>query len=817
MPKFEQPQPYSPEEQTEVKEEMERQADEQRKTSEQQPSAEETLKPQEEGGKEPLVEELELGIREEKQSIEAGEQERRQEEEVRKVKEKEKQNVLHELKEEPAPEVIESVHRAERKSEVIKTPEQILIEARENFARAQLDKVETLKTVKKFKGESLINAIKSSDSETIAEYDEQTKNLVDKGIPATLMTAEEKQVYYDAQTRRDAFISHIESCGIKNVQACKMYEDIIEHNRAKEQYQDALKNTRATMYEKALDEIEKLGVPKEKANELMRQKIDEIAKTTVVAEANNLYGTKTKIGLEAKGDASFFEKSWKTAGKAVEWYRKLPLKYKLMVSAGLLAGGVAAGAAGGATGAALAAGVVTGRWFQRSFGGAATAVGLESLIKRSQEKRAEKKTFKEFGDKLSEIIENNDKSLDERLFELEGKKKGEKTSRYILAGTAGAVVASGLLGRAIRWGLEETGIGKSVKESVTGWFEHKPPSPELAVSHGPGYIPTAEDQEIFKEKPILLYGESYEVLRGGPQIAEKGDSVWKIIGRQMSERYGEKFDNLDEARKTYLIDALKDRVAVDPEKFGITNVDQIEAGKTYNLLPGSRIEIEELMDKAKTLEEGIASQITEHDKMIEDWVKNHPGESLTTEKVDEILFGGKTEISDIEKYEEIASAKRAGTPIEIPGQEEAAQAEELPGEPEAEDSRFKAEYPYSPEEKRQMGERIMDYNEKAQVRAIGYAQPEYQTVRNVKVNIFLQEFPPRHRAWDMWRMNPNYSRYSPYEFRHHVRAAEIIRNYHPHNRGIGQMTIGRFFQTYGPRRFPMPFPPPPPPPFGRPF
>jgi len=800
MPGFEQPKPYSQEEQEEIKNELERQADEKRKN----------IQPEEK-----TPEELEPELREEKEETKG-------------------ETVSEKPPEEPK-------EKTEEKAE--KTEEQVLTEARENFARAQLDKAETLKTVKKFKGESVFNSVKPTDAEIIAKYDKQTKELADKGIAATLMTEEEKQAYYDALTRKKDFEEFFRTKGLNEEQADKIYEDVIAHNKAKEQYQEALKDMRVGMYEKALDEIEKLGLPEEKANELMRQKMEKIAKTTVVDEANNLYDKKNAVRLELKGEANVFEKIWNKAGKGAEWYRKQKTWKKLAISGAVFATGFGAGAAMGVSGGALVSGLFVGRFGQRIFGGLASSVGLEALIKQSQEKQAEKRTFKKFGDKLSELIKTNDKSLDERLLELTGKKESEKTRRYILAGAFGAMIASGLLGRAIRWGIQETGVGSSVKEIIKYTLEKfgvgKPPLPELAISHGPGYVPhEALEYSAYEPPPGPEY-PAYEVLRGGPQIASKGDSVWKVIGRQLSDRYGEKFNGLDEARKTYVIDSMKDKVAANLEKYGLANIDQIQAGKTYDFLPGSQSEIEAAFGEAEAIKENIASQIAEHNGAIEDWVKNHPGESLTSEKVDEILFGKKIgpALEEAEKglnrpLAEMNPDEALPSKEELPGeyvQESKITKEELPGEyvEESKVEKVMQSEKNLPSESRnvqtyeQMSEKQlagqMLNNEISQVRTIGYAQPEYQVVRNIKVNVFLQEFPPRHQAWDAWRVNPHYRHYSPYEFRHHLRAAEIIRSHHPgfHNRGIGHMTVGRFFQTFGPRRFPIPLPPPPP--FGRPF
>jgi len=423
---------------------------------------------------------------------------------------------------------------------------------------------------------------------------------------------------------------------------------------------------------------------------------------------------------------------------------------------------------------------------------------LEGLIKRFQEKRAEKKTFKEFGDKLSEFIKNNDQSLDERLLELTGKKKSEKIKRYILAGAAGTVVASGLLGRVIRWGVEETGLGKSIKGAVTGGFEHKPPSPELAVSHEPGYVPhEALEYPAYGPPPGPEY-PAYELPRGGPEIAGKGDSVWKIIGRQLSDRYGEKFNNLDEARKTYVIDALKDKVAANPEKYGLTDVDQIQAGKTYDFLPGSKMEIDKVFENADALKQAQLESILEHNKAIKDWVTVHPGERLTTEKIDEILYGRKISPVKYSPYEIRPAEETSG--------EYVPKKEELPGE-----EIIKAKPEIKPEEMRWSSEtesqmqEIMANNEMACIKAIGFTEGEYKAIANLKIGKLIEQIPSRDQAWEIWRSDkamdidlPHDGIYGAIEFGRHIKLAEFIRSYQPGD-WVKEMTVKEFLQRFGPK------------------
>ncbi|MGM0629078.1 MAG: hypothetical protein ACQESA_01515, partial [Patescibacteria group bacterium] len=184
----------------------------------------------------------------------------------------------------------------------------------------------------------------------------------------------------------------------------------------------------------------------------------EILKTTVADEAIELHNEKMNALLEEKSE-SLRDKALEMGKNAANWYRKWPLRYKLGISALFFGASVGAGAIGGATGLALAGGVVAGSGIQRLLSGAATAVGLDVLIHKSQDKKTEKETLKQFAEGFEEKIKNSNAQIDERLFELEGKKTGERYRRYILSGTAGALVGTGVVGKAFGNVMDWIGSG----------------------------------------------------------------------------------------------------------------------------------------------------------------------------------------------------------------------------------------------------------------------------------------------------------------------------------------------------------------------
>ncbi|MBU1289883.1 hypothetical protein KKG85_01415 [Patescibacteria group bacterium] len=477
---------------------------------------------------------------------------------------------------------------------------------------------------------------------------------------------------------------------------------------------------------------------------------------TIAAEANKLYDKKTELDLELRGGASRFEKVLNISKKVVEKYRKMPLKYKLMLSAGLLAGGVAAGAVGGAAGAAMVTGVVAGRWFQRVLGGSAAAVGLEGLIKRSQEKKAGKEVTAEFADKLMESIKNGDKKLDEKLLELEGGKKWEKYRRFALAGSMGALIASGWTAKA---------LGNVIPHEWADWAKEK-------VGLGAEAAPTVENQGTVPaegtvpEAKVVPESAPMETGGGFVEVAGKGDSVWKMAEEQLAKNYGEKFAGLDGARKTYLIDAIKGKIAADPGKFGLEDIDKIKVGQKidFSSIFEDKAGMDEIFGDASALKQAALENITNNDKILGDWTAAHPGEELTSGKIDEILTNKGVEIN-------------------------------------LDDQRFKTYLEAQPELPEEGVDPFLE-NEMAHIKAFGFSKAEYEAIKSVKVSELLEKIPSSKEAWEIFNQPggakaiglPSDGKLGAIEFNRQIKLAEFIRGFNP-SANIKQMSVSRFLRT----------------------
>ncbi len=107
-------------------------------------------------------------------------------------------------------------------------------------------------------------------------------------------------------------------------------------------------------------------------------------------ETNDLLGefdknTEKKIG----GKAEWVMEKARATG---EWYKKQPLKYKLLLSGSLIATASASAAIGGTVGITIATAAFTGKLTQRTLGGLATFISAEGWLKKSAEKGGKERT-----------------------------------------------------------------------------------------------------------------------------------------------------------------------------------------------------------------------------------------------------------------------------------------------------------------------------------------------------------------------------------------------------------------------------------------
>lgn len=315
-----------------------------------------------------------------------------------------------------------------------------------------------------------------------------------------------------------------------------------------EHYKEALREYRDHLKESRLEGLE---------GEALEKEAKQIILETVAGEANKLYDAKTDIKLEKCEKDSGLEIFGKNIKKIGTWYRKLPLKYKMVLPVALLGTAVAT-LAGAVVPSTIITGVFVGSLAQRLLGGAAVGVATEGGWQKIQEREEKTGVEKKFKDGFLAALEEKNDDFDQKLLEIEGGKKAARVRRIAAGGIVGSFIGGGYIGRAI------------------DWWRGEAPIPEV----------TAPVSEI---PPVEA-------------IVQPGDSVWSITEDQLQEKGY--FDGLkgsaDEilAKKTYLIDAIKDKIAANPNEFGIGS------GNADKIFPGDKLDLTSIF-KEKSLLDGL--------------------------------------------------------------------------------------------------------------------------------------------------------------------------------------------------------------------
>ena len=135
---------------------------------------------------------------------------------------------------------------------------------------------------------------------------------------------------------------------------------------------------------------------------------------------------------------------------------------------------------------------------------------------------------------------------------------------------------------------------------------------------------------------------------------EKGGSVWRAAEDQLEKHFGAAFSNLNEGQQTYIIDALKDKIVADPEKYGligITDPDSIPVGAKIDFaeLLKDKEGMEGIFGRAGALTQAQVESIEDNNEVLREWVRAHPREQLSSEKINQILSGEAPEVEEAVK------------------------------------------------------------------------------------------------------------------------------------------------------------------------
>jgi len=191
------------------------------------------------------------------------------------------------------------------------------------------------------------------------------------------------------------------------------------------------------------------------------------------------------------------------------------------------------------------------------------------------------------------------------------------------------------------------------------------------VGEAPGPLPQGvpgTEEIIMPTVPTMFEVAAGDDAGGYVETVGAGGSVWRAAEDQLEKHFGKAFANLNEGQRTYIIDALKDKIVANPEKYGLTGItdpDQIPVGAKidFSELIKDGGEMEKIFGKAGVLSEAQVDNIVRNNEVLRTWVEEHPGEKLSSGKVEEILRGGAPETAATETIpaETVPAETVAGT------------------------------------------------------------------------------------------------------------------------------------------------------------
>jgi hypothetical protein len=376
-----------------------------------------------------------------------------------------------------------------------------------------------------------------------------------------------------------------------------------------------------------------------------------------LGEILRFFETEAKITMVEEHDNIKFENQdikWPgrlkiNTSKMIESYRKLSLMKKIAIGAAFGFGATALGS-GGAVMAGVAVSAVTARKiFMGMVAGTGAALTAEKLTQRGREKSVEEEVGK-FGEEAEKLKDKEDieewlkDKINNLIYDEDQKINTIKNKNLrnmgigIGAGVASAVFLPIIVKNGAEW-ISHTGVGEKISEffGLSGHDHEVPSARDDKVSgnavrmkivndgNNDGNIGEAAKEAVKSVNPV--------------ETVEKGDKVWTLINKQLENRFENDYNELNPAKKTYIIDALKNKVAKYPSQFGLEDADKIVPGQKVNFasLFEDKGGVDKIFEDANNLKQESLNDILKNNKSIVDWLKEHPGQSLDSKGTESIL------------------------------------------------------------------------------------------------------------------------------------------------------------------------------------
>ncbi len=395
-------------------------------------------------------------------------------------------------------------------------------------------------------------------------------------------------------------------------------------------------------------EIKRITHNPEKTTVVQENKESAAEKMLRLTETLDAEDLVIKQEVEKKG----YGEHLKSFGKM---YQAMPLKKKLLISAGLMGVASLGATVGGAAGLAIAGAAFTGSMGQRMLGGLATFVALEGFLNKDAEKRGEKVS------KRSMILAGT----------LSGLVGGSVILSSALDGITGAVGGDVVeAATPVEESVFTEGEVPEINLAGTGDVAPTPDRMTMPVTEIRAEAPTPDRMtmpttEIRAEASTpdrmtmpttVISAEaptpdrmtmptteiSASAFADASYTVQGGESTWSILGGEPA------LAGLSEAQKTYAVDMLKDKLnALSPDQLreiGISSgdINKLSAGEAVNF--ASILSAEEIASAAKDaggLSEASLASIEVNNAVIAEWTAAHPNVPLTDSLIADILGGGE--------------------------------------------------------------------------------------------------------------------------------------------------------------------------------
>lgn len=475
----------------------------------------------------------------------------------------------------------------------------------------------------------------TKEAEMIAEAKErrllEKLNTLDWDIPQTETVRQDEWNSFKDFQKEHADLEARKNMSLKGSTSVEEHSKLVdEFQEIDRRYSEAMSRVRILIVSTIREEYSGITLSPEQEG-LLQSKIKKVLFMEFAEKSQSIYLAKirelkaeTLLGKVVNSGAEALRTIAKT--KAFSWYTKqnkwvrLGMTTALATGTGLVLGGLTAGGAITYGGYRLARGAA-------SFGGSALGAiagenikswSIEELNKKEQEEidtlQSGNFTLEEQSLKLREIRER---------YEKERRNAKIKKAALTIGAGAGAGMLSGLTESIMNSKVSVLDSSKpkvvdTIKEAPKPVQEVVPPKP---VAEAPS---TEVTNSFFANKEILVHR------------VKPGDSLWKILQGTLDN--DGRFKGMSEARKTFVLSNLTNKILENPEQYGVGKGGAITVGKNTDLtsLFEDKKEIEDILNKAESIGSVQENNILENNKKIEAWIKANPGKNVD---VNEVLSG----------------------------------------------------------------------------------------------------------------------------------------------------------------------------------